>query len=182
MKIFSIPNLLTLFRIILVPFAVYNIYISNFYTALFLIFTASLTDGIDGFIARKFNQITEIGKIIDPIADKLLVICAIVAIQLNSDIHFNIFLFLLIIFREIYIISGCVYLFFKGFKFKISPTILGKTTAFSEFFMLILILLEQVFEKVSFLKELSIYFVVLMIFISLIQYTIIGYKVLNSKN
>jgi CDP-diacylglycerol--glycerol-3-phosphate 3-phosphatidyltransferase len=182
MKIFSIPNLLTLFRLILVPFAVYNIYISNFYTALFLIFIAVLTDGLDGFIARKFNQITEIGKIIDPLADNLLVISGIVVIQLNKDIHFNIFLFFLILFRELYVLFGSIYLTAKCNSFKISPTFLGKATAFAEFLMLILVLLEKVFDKVAFLKMLSIYFVIVMVSLSLIQYTLIGVRALRSKD
>ena len=65
-----IPNILTIFRFILIPFIVLNL-ANDKYLAAFVIFTVSgLTDILDGFIARKFNFITNFGKLIDPLADK----------------------------------------------------------------------------------------------------------------
>ena len=66
----QIPNILTIFRFILIPFIVLNL-VYDSYIAAFIIFTISgLTDILDGFIARKFNFITNFGKLIDPLADK----------------------------------------------------------------------------------------------------------------
>ena len=70
-KFFNIPNTLSVIRIILVPFFVV-LYLKESYTAATIVLVASgATDCIDGFIARHFNQITEIGKMLDPFADKL---------------------------------------------------------------------------------------------------------------
>jgi cardiolipin synthase len=179
MKILTIPNLLTLLRIIIIPIAVYNIYISNFYTALFLVFIAVITDGLDGFVARRFDQVSQIGKVIDPLADKLLVICGLSAIVINEDVDFSKILFGLIILREIYIVSGGIYLLIKSKRFKIAPTIIGKLTAFSEFLMFILILLNEVSDKVGFLVKISSICVITMIIISIVQYSIIGLKYLK---
>ena len=70
--LFKIPNILCYIRILLVPFFVY-LYLSEYYwqSAIVLI-VASLTDIADGYIARHFNMITDLGKFIDPVADKLM--------------------------------------------------------------------------------------------------------------
>jgi cardiolipin synthase len=70
-EILTIPNLLSLVRIALIPLVI-NIYVQGHYVAAGIILLASaLTDSLDGFIARRFNQITSLGKVLDPIADKL---------------------------------------------------------------------------------------------------------------
>ncbi len=70
-EIRTIPNLLSLFRIILLPVYLYFVGQHSFYLAGLIIAVSGLTDFLDGFIARRFNQITELGKILDPVADKL---------------------------------------------------------------------------------------------------------------
>lgn len=71
-QILTIPNFLSLFRIVLIPFIVWAYCgLENAYLALGLIILSALTDIVDGFIARKFNMISDFGKILDPIADKL---------------------------------------------------------------------------------------------------------------
>ena len=70
-EVFTIPNMLSLARIALIP-PVISIYMHGHYVAAGIILIASaLTDSLDGFIARRFNQITSLGKVLDPIADKL---------------------------------------------------------------------------------------------------------------
>lgn len=82
-EIFSIPNILGYFRILLIPVFMY-IYFNaqstkDYYLAVLVMGVSSLTDMFDGLIARKFNMITELGKLVDPLADKLtqgaLIIC-----------------------------------------------------------------------------------------------------------
>ncbi|WP_426288664.1 CDP-alcohol phosphatidyltransferase family protein [Enterococcus durans] len=70
-EIRTIPNLLSLFRVVLLPFYLYLVAQHSFYLAGVIIAISGLTDFLDGFIARRFNQITELGKILDPVADKL---------------------------------------------------------------------------------------------------------------
>ncbi|WP_010096442.1 CDP-alcohol phosphatidyltransferase family protein [Ornithinibacillus scapharcae] len=74
-EIFTIPNILSYIRLLLIPIFVY-IYVtsdgpSDYYIAAIIILISGLTDLFDGLIARKFNQITELGKTVDPVADKL---------------------------------------------------------------------------------------------------------------
>lgn len=71
MKKENIPNILTIIRFILIPFIFISV-VKKYYLIALIIFTISaITDVLDGFIARKFNYITDIGKLIDPLADKL---------------------------------------------------------------------------------------------------------------
>lgn len=74
-QLFSIPNLMGYFRIILIPFIVWRYItaetIHDYYTAAVIIGISGITDFLDGFVARKFHMITKVGKALDPIADKL---------------------------------------------------------------------------------------------------------------
>jgi len=77
----NLPNLLTMFRFVIIPammvMLTYRDVLINFFAA-FLFLTASLTDIMDGYIARKYNIVTNMGKILDPLADKLMVLIALV--------------------------------------------------------------------------------------------------------
>lgn len=68
----TIPNLLTLLRILLIPLFIWEILELNFTFALIVFFIAGISDGLDGFLARRFNQQSKLGQVLDPIADKLL--------------------------------------------------------------------------------------------------------------
>ena len=73
-RIFSIPNVLSLLRIIIIPFIVWQLFLGKDAVAIGLIVLSALTDLVDGFIARRFNMITSLGKALDPIADKTTLI------------------------------------------------------------------------------------------------------------
>ena len=71
-RVKTVPNILTLIRILLLPFIVVLIVKGKFYFALFLFIISAITDFLDGYIARKFKSITSLGMLLDPVADKLL--------------------------------------------------------------------------------------------------------------
>lgn len=103
----NLPNKLTMFRLILVPFFVVVLLNPNlphhYLIALLLFAVASYTDHLDGKLARKNNQITDFGKFMDPLADKVLVISALVCFV---ELHLaNVWLVLLIIAREFMVTS-----------------------------------------------------------------------------
>lgn len=76
-----IPNLLTLMRMVLIPFIPYQYIIQeNRVASIVLILIAAISDFFDGFLARRFNLITELGKVLDPLADKLLLIAIILSL------------------------------------------------------------------------------------------------------
>lgn len=76
----NLPNLLTLLRIALIPFIASALYTDQYILAAILFLFASLLDAFDGMLARKLNQVSDFGKLMDPIADKILVISALIVL------------------------------------------------------------------------------------------------------
>ena len=103
----KIPNILTIGRILIVPFFVLAFYLPGFYgdlTALILFIVASFTDFLDGMLARLLGEESKLGELLDPIADKLLVTAALLSIMLNDIIYgIHIAPAILLIFREIFV-------------------------------------------------------------------------------
>ena len=104
----NLPNKLTLFRVILIPFFVLFMLVDitayDKWIALAIFIVASLTDLLDGKIARKYNLVTNFGKFMDPLADKLLVCSALICLVALTKIPA--WIVIIIIARE-FIISGC---------------------------------------------------------------------------
>ena len=81
-----IPNLLSIIRIALVYPILNNIYVGNFETSIIFFLIASFTDALDGYLARKMNWQTELGRILDPVADKLLLSGTVFIFWINNFI------------------------------------------------------------------------------------------------
>ncbi|MDD4565779.1 MAG: CDP-diacylglycerol--glycerol-3-phosphate 3-phosphatidyltransferase [Eubacteriales bacterium] len=82
----NLPNKLTILRIILVPVFIIVLMTGHYYTSAVIFIIAALTDALDGYIARKYDLITNFGKIMDPLADKLLVISALICLVELDDV------------------------------------------------------------------------------------------------
>ncbi len=106
-RILNLPNILTILRVVLVPFFIYFLFIDEFqfkvYAMLIFLF-ASITDFVDGYLARKWKQETEFGKFLDPLADKILVTSAFLTFLLLDE-QIEIWMVLAIIFRDMLITS-----------------------------------------------------------------------------
>ncbi len=82
-----IPNILTTVRLVIIPFfAYYMIYAENFWLAAMLFLFSGVTDIVDGWIARKYNMITDVGSVYDPLVDKLMQITSVVCLALKGII------------------------------------------------------------------------------------------------
>ncbi len=118
-EIYTIPNLLSLFRLLLIPVFIIQ-YINaqttlDYLIAALIVFVSSLTDLLDGFIARRFHQITELGKLLDPIADKLTHIS--IAVCLMFSIRWMFLIVILLLIKELFMgIAGLIILKKKGRK------------------------------------------------------------------
>ena len=100
----KLPNLLTLLRIGAVPVLILFLREREYAVAVAIFVGAGITDGLDGWIAKKFNCVTRLGSILDPIADKVLIVSTYVMLVLLGDLPF--WLLLLIVFRDMGIIGG----------------------------------------------------------------------------
>ena len=102
----NLPNLLTAVRFILVPFMTVFLVKQNYTVAISLYVLASITDVLDGYIARKYNMITKLGKILDPMADKLLQFSALVGLWVVDIIPF--WITLIFFLKEIFMGLGAI--------------------------------------------------------------------------
>lgn len=135
-KIITVPTLLTLIRIALTPFIVYNMVHNDWWWALFLCIIAAITDFFDGFIARRFNQQSRVGAFLDPLADKIFLLSCYSALLYVHSPTIPLWFIILVFVREMMLMTGAVYgACFKKY-FEIQPTRLGKiTTAVQMFFI-----------------------------------------------
>ena len=108
----NIPNILTVFRIALIPFIIITIINDEYFTAIMFFILSGLTDVLDGFIARKFNFITDFGKLIDPLADKLTQIATLISIVIKGIIPY--WILIVILLKEVIMVCGASFLYGKS--------------------------------------------------------------------
>lgn len=140
----TIPNMLSVIRIILIPLFVYLFYIGNVTGSLIVIIASGLTDFLDGKIARKYNQISPLGKLLDPAADKLTQIT--IAVMLfcefsNSDssaVRSFRYVFLLFLIKELLMLVGSVVLLAHDIR-PGAAEIYGKVATFAFYTVMLLI-------------------------------------------
>lgn len=107
-----IPNMLTILRLLLIPFIIFNIFAGNYILAFILFTFSACTDIADGYIARKFNLISNLGKLLDPLADKLTQLSILTSLVINNMIPF--WILLIILLKEFILIVGTSFLYGKG--------------------------------------------------------------------
>lgn len=82
--VFTVPNIISVLRIISIPFIAWFIARHEMIWALLVLAVSSASDGLDGLIARRFDQVSKIGQLLDPIADRLLIFCSILALAVSD--------------------------------------------------------------------------------------------------
>ncbi|MFC1842169.1 CDP-alcohol phosphatidyltransferase family protein [Candidatus Dependentiae bacterium] len=128
------PTIFTLVRIILAPFIVGAMVTQHWGVAFWLFLIASLTDVIDGNLARWFNQKTFLGACLDPIADKVLLISCFATLAFVQSPLFSIptWFVLLVLIKDSIVLFGALIIFISKGHLDVRPTILGKLTTFSQ--------------------------------------------------
>jgi cardiolipin synthase (CMP-forming) len=165
----TIPNFITIIRIILTP--VFVIYIINgkLISGLLILSIAGLSDGIDGLVARVFNQKSKLGAYLDPLADKIILITAFVTLSILDLLPS--WLTVMVISRDIMILMGILILFLHGMKISIKPAISSKITTCLQFITLILVLSKDYLVSFEKYYPYLFYLTALFTIISFIQYT-----------
>ena len=139
---FKIPNILTIGRIIIVPFFVVSFFLPGFYGEIipFLLFIlASFTDFLDGLLARLFKEESKLGELLDPIADKIIVSAALILLVMNGTIqNYEVIAAIIILTREI-LISG-LREFLGKVQVQMPVTSLAKVKTFIQMFSIAILL------------------------------------------
>ena len=178
-KNMNLPNKLTCIRMVLVPVFILFFYLPyswSRYVALVIFIVASLTDTADGYIARKYDLVTDFGKFMDPLADKLLVCSALICFVDSQEIAG--WIVIIIIARE-FIISG-FRLVAADNGIVIAASWWGKIKTIVQMVLIIIMLLN--FESLKLLENILIAAAVVLTIISLVDYIRKNYKVLGSAS
>ena len=136
----NLPNLITLGRLLTVPITVYLLMQSAYLAAFILFLLAGASDTLDGYLAKRNNQTTELGAILDPLADKALLVGVYVTLGLQGNLP-N-WLVLLVVFRDVLIIGGVIILFLVRLEVKMRPLIISKINTATQIGLAAIVLAE----------------------------------------
>ncbi len=128
-KKITFSTVLTLIRLALIPFIVIAMILQMWHVAFLLFIVAGITDVLDGWSARWFNQRTFLGAALDPLADKALMIAVFATLSFAQSPLFTIphWFVMLVLFKELIQIAGSVYIYLRKGHLTIAPTWLGKS-------------------------------------------------------
>jgi cardiolipin synthase len=139
----TIPNGLTVLRILVTPLFVILVIRELNHYALFVFVLAGVSDGLDGFIARMFNQRSELGAVLDPIADKLLLTAAYVSLGVLKQVPA--WVVVVVISRDVVITIGVAVLKFLDIPFDVRPSLVSKWTTVVQILTIVAVLLGPVY-------------------------------------
>ena len=185
----NIPNGLTLLRIALIPCLILVFYLSDHtlpanhknLVATLIFLLAAITDWLDGYLARKLNQTSSFGAFIDPVADKLIVIAALILLvqldRLDSIIAF------IIIAREFTISSLREWMATLGKSGSIAVAFIGKVKTTMQMIAILFLLYHDniLFLPIALLGKLLIYIAAFLTIVSMIYYLKIAFKIIKEQ-
>jgi cardiolipin synthase (CMP-forming) len=180
-RLLNLPNFLTLCRIVLIPFFVAALSRNHFHEALSIFAVAALTDSLDGTLARWTNKRTELGAFLDPFADKLLLISALVILTVQDVLPG--WVLGVIAVRDVVVVFGYLMLvFFIGERIPVRPTYAGKAGTVLQIVCIVAALLGwPQLDHVRHMWTGLLLLTVVMTGLSGLQYMYRGLVILNSR-
>ena len=176
----NLANKISITRIILVPFFIAAVVYSRFTLALAIFILCILSDALDGYIARTRSQQTKLGALLDPMADKLLLVSGFVSLSMISDLpeslRFPPYVPLIVVSRDVLVVLGCMVIYMLKGKIDIKPTYLGKATTFLQMMSIVSILVHFPYSGV--IWNITVALTVL----SGLDYLRIGSRMLNDNH
>jgi cardiolipin synthase len=180
----NLPNLISLLRLGSVPVVVWLIVTNRMASALWLFVAAGVSDALDGYLARIWRQRTRLGAYLDPLADKMLLVC--VFITLGQVDKIDSWLVILVVSRDVMIVGGIILLFLLEHRVEVEPSLISKanTTVQIAFAALVLARYGLPLEGAAWVDavEWSKYLVAATTALSGLQYVLIGIRQLSAAN
>ena len=136
----SIPNFISLGRLIAVPLIVYLILQASYGWAFWVFVAAGISDALDGYIAKRMDQVTNLGSYLDPIADKALLVG--VYLTLGHKGLIDDLVVVLVVFRDFMIVGGVVLLFIFRNQTKVEPILVSKINTGAQLLLVTIVLAE----------------------------------------
>lgn len=146
----TVPNLLSMLRLALVPVFLYLLLNERYLLAIVVLALSSLTDYLDGYFARKFNQVTRLGQLLDPAADRLYIFSTLVGLSITGVVP--VWLAVVIIARDFMLAVAYPILATHGYG-PLPVHYLGKTGTFALLYAFPLLLMAHIWEPAAFVLE-----------------------------
>ena len=175
----NIPNMLTIMRILLTPLFVIFLLRDMFSFALLVFSIAAISDGLDGLLARYFNQYSVLGAYLDPIADKLLLVSAFVSLAVLKIIPP--WLTVIVISRDIMIVIGILIFAMTDIPIEMKPSLVSKCTTVAQLFTIFLTLLDPQIPGAQTIKQLLFWITAGLTITSGLHYIYFGLNVLQNS-
>lgn len=161
-----IPNILTVLRFFLIPFTIYYLTQDEYIAAMIVLTISGLTDVLDGAIARKFNLITNFGKLIDPLADKITQVSILATLVVKNIIP--LWILVVVITKEAAMVAGASFLY--GKELVVSSKWYGKAATVLFYLAIVLSMIFRDFGIQNSIDLIIYYIAVAMTIFSLIMY------------
>ncbi len=181
-KRITVSTLFTMLRIVLTPFIVAAMVWQAWGVAFVLFVIASLSDVVDGYLARTLKEKTFLGACLDPIADKFLILSCFFSLAFIQSPLFSIPLWfvLLVLIKELILVGGALLVFVVKGHIEIRPRLLGKLTTFVQMVFIVWLFACYFFKWVPIKTYYTMLGILLaMVFASLIEYTRIGLRIIR---
>ncbi|WP_298266432.1 CDP-alcohol phosphatidyltransferase family protein [Geobacter sp.] len=136
--VLTVPNVLSMLRIALVPAVVVMLARGEFGTALTLCFIAGVTDAFDGFIARRFNQQSRLGSFLDPAADKFLVLSSVIVLAAVGRLPW--WLAVTLVTRDVVIVSGAIAFWLRTGRLEMEPSLPSKISTAVQIVLILVVI------------------------------------------
>ena len=173
----TVPNLITAIRIILAPIFIICLINDQFLAALIVFLLCAISDGLDGMVARLFNQKSKLGAYMDPLADKLVLVAAFIALSIRGNLPP--WLAVLVIARDTMILLGISVLFLNRLELSINPFLLSKITTWAQFLTVLVVLAEGYVAFVTKFYPYIFYVTALLTISSGLHYMHYGFKMIG---
>lgn len=139
----NLPNIITLARVILVPVVFWLLITGEIQVAFFLFIIAGVSDAIDGYLAKTFGWQTELGAYLDPLADKLLIVCIFLALGVDGKLP--VWLVVAVVSRDILIVIAVLLSWVLGNPVRIRPLIVSKANTVAQIVLAATVLADEGF-------------------------------------
>ena len=141
----TIPNFISIFRLFLVPLTIWFMLIGQMKWALLFFLVAGISDALDGYLARKLNQISELGTYLDPIADKALLVSSFVVLSYLGFLP--LWLAILVVSRDILIVAGVLLAFVMDRPVEMQPIMVSKINTAAQIITVLMVLVLSAFPE-----------------------------------
>ena len=137
-----LPNIVTSIRFVLIPLLLYLLVVEDFYYALYLLLIMGLTDALDGFLAKQMGWVSRLGEFFDPLCDKLMLVSTVLVLAFIDLLP--VWLVVLIVARDIIIVTGGVAYHYYITQFRAAPSIISKWNTLSQLVLVAVVIYAQI--------------------------------------